>query len=261
MWNIQYNEDGSVVMTTKYSTSRILTYTIDSQIEANNRFTTYKSSTVGGWTGDYKKVYLYIREEVSAETVLRDGLHEGMAGTLCVDRTIGANETKGAAFYTVAGVCYRGEEPAALVLEEAETLEAGRGYVFIAGGEKITTTNAEEATATTGTNDGVIYGSLEGCYVPEGCYVINQNTVKKSNGRSHIQAGRAYIDVAAAQRLTADEAAAQRYRVLGFDGSLTGIGAIVAAGTEAPAYDLAGRRARMDRKGIYVKDGKKVIVK
>lgn len=204
--------------------------------------------------------YVSVVQESSAET-LRSGLSEGKVGTICLNRTIEAADIEGAKFYTVAGACWNGNVPSALVLEETETLEAGYGYIFIAEAEAITTVVGGEATAEVGRNDGVIYGSLEGCDVPEGKYVINENQVKCSNGRSHIGAGRAYIDVQAAGKLSAEQAASPRYRVLGFDGTVTGIAAVGTGVATETIFDLAGRRVRTATKGIYVVNGKKVLVK
>lgn len=223
-----------------------VTITIEANVASNNRFFL-----------DYVSV---VQESAAGET-LRDGLTAGKFGTICVNRTIEVSETEGATFYTVAGAHFNGSNPDYIVLEEAETLEAGRGYIFEATAEAITTTNAEAATATEGTNDGVIYGSLVDCKVPAGYYVVSDNVLRKSNGESTIKAGRAYIDVAAAKSMTDAEAAAPSYRRLGFDGTLTGIAAVGQATDEAAVYDLSGRLVRKAAKGVYVVNGKKVLVK
>ncbi|MCH5181952.1 MAG: hypothetical protein J1F06_04900 [Prevotellaceae bacterium] len=223
-----------------------VTITIEANVASNNRFFL-----------DYVSV---VQESAAGET-LRDGLAAGKFGTICVNRTIEVSETEGATFYTVAGAHFNGSNPDYIVLEEAETLEAGCGYIFEATAEAITTTNAEAATATEGTNDGVIYGSLVDCKVPAGYYVVSDNVLRKSNGESTIKAGRAYIDVAAAKSMTDAEAAAPSYRRLGFDGTLTGIAAVGQATDEAAVYDLSGRLVRKAAKGVYVVNGKKVLVK
>ena len=51
--------------------------------------------------------------------------------------------------------------------------------------------------------------------------------------------------------------------VISFNGNIDGIGAatIDAPAADAPIYDLSGRRVLKATKGLYIKGGKKILVK
>lgn len=70
-----------------------------------------------------------------------------------------------------------------------------------------------------------------------------------------IPGNKAYLDNAAGT--------AVRGYVLSLDGETTGIGGVTAAGaeSEAPLYDLSGRRVVKPTHGVYIRGGKKVYIK
>ena len=125
--------------------------------------------------------------------------------------------------------------------------------------------NAENATTATSYETSASHrvGALTGVYtttnVPEGSYILyadesNPIGFYKSNN-STVAANRAY--------LTADGAAARSITVVYDDDELTGIKSVESGKVQAEGvyYDLSGRRVAQPTKGLYIVNGKKVIIK
>lgn len=125
--------------------------------------------------------------------------------------------------------------------------------------------NAENATTATSyeTSATPRVGALTGVYtttdVPEGSYILyadesNPIGFYKSNN-STVAANRAY--------LTADGAGARSITVVYDDDELTGIKSVESGKVQAEGvyYDLSGRRVAQPTKGLYIVNGKKVIIK
>ena len=81
----------------------------------------------------------------------------------------------------------------------------------------------------------------------------------KADGTTTVAAGKAYLQIP-----TDDAPATARLMVM-FDDETTGIGASLVNSEEGKVnsvvYDLQGRRVAQPTKGLYIVDGKKVIVK
>ncbi len=82
-------------------------------------------------------------------------------------------------------------------------------------------------------------------------------TVTVKDGETTLAAGKCWIEL-----VPASTANAQRLTIV-HEGETTGINAVssAAANEDGEWYDLSGRRVAQPTKGIYVKNGKKVIVK
>lgn len=79
-----------------------------------------------------------------------------------------------------------------------------------------------------------------------------------TDGTQTIAAHKAYIDMSA-QNISAESLASLRFN---FDGTSTSIGNVeVSHPSSAPYYDLSGRRVTQPAQGIYIQNGKKIIVK
>ena len=120
------------------------------------------------------------------------------------------------------------------------------------------TFNGVQVVAATDAKVAGTNANFFGVYAPatvaEGDYFIGNGAVYKSNGDTSIKAFRAYIDV--------DNTVAGEVKLF-IDGITTGISEINGeAQTEQGAiYTLSGQRVNRAQKGIYVIDGKKVVVK
>ena len=111
-----------------------------------------------------------------------------------------------------------------------------------------------QGAAVQGTNANFI-GVFGPTTVAAGDYFIGNGAVYKSTGATNIKAFRAYIDV--------DNTVAGEVKLF-IDGITTGISEIngAAASEEQGAiYTLAGQRVQKAQKGLYIVNGKKVLVK
>ncbi|MCD8265729.1 MAG: hypothetical protein LUC33_01105 [Prevotellaceae bacterium] len=194
---------------------------------------------------------------------------EAEYGTLALPFVPTEDETDGLTFYSTEAY----EKGDILSLEDVTSLEANTPYIV--GGE---TTGTYTFAVTTGvyrsydSTDGITYtvpeaGWLTGTYisteVPTGSYVLQNQT---DNGLAfYIVTDDEPITIGANHcYLTASETAAAPAVIFLFpDGkttAITGVEADVTEGSEA-IYDLSGRKVSQTRKGIYIVNGKKVVIK
>lgn len=236
-------------------------------------------STDTGTTSSYSKVsfeepYLYIGL-CSADGALycdyivveyleagytRD-VTEGNYGTICLAQNA---TVTGADVFEIAGTRLKEGEVSGIVLEAVESLEAGKAYIFQATGAKLSafmTGTAVTAAAT----DGAIVGNLsdESVNVANGNYVISQNKIRKVNGgTATVAKNRAYLNLSGvAEYQEPSETTTKRTVELDVAGSTTAISEINADVNNSVMFDLSGRRVNKMDKGIYIVNGKKVIVR
>lgn len=195
----------------------------------------------------------------------RENLTSDKFGTICLPFT--ATKPENAYIYNVKGVDSK-DAPKTLYIEEAETLEAGKAYIFQSTNNQdivFTKTGGEEVTepikneALTGVFDGTesvpageksyILKNGEWRYVPQN----NNNTVAKY---------RAYLNLNNAEVIS-ETSAAKYTRMQVNGGGTTGINVINAAAENdnTTIYNLNGVKVANPTKGIYIKNGKKLIIK
>ncbi len=138
--------------------------------------------------------------------------------------------------------------------EETGALVAGQPYIFVAtADQQYFTTNATETTASS--YNGLV-GSLEGCSVSEGYYVMYQNEVCKAGSGVTIGTNRAYIDLD-----NVPTSNAVKDVRLSVEGMTDGISAIESESNNTVIYNLAGQRVNRANKGVYIINGKKMVIK
>ena len=152
--------------------------------------------------------------------------------------------------YTAGNDKVKATEVTAITANQPVLINAAAGdYTFISNG----TTNT----------DSPVFGALTGVYaetlVPSGSYILtNESGVvgfrKVDGSTNYVTANHAY--------LTADGAGAS---ILDIDfGSVTGIDSLTPSPSpmgEGSVYNLAGQRVSQPTKGLYIVNGKKVIIK
>lgn len=195
----------------------------------------------------------------------RTNLTFGNYGTICMPYAVAAGKIVGAEFYSIAGKEEKEDGTVTSVYLEKVTgdLVAGQPYIFKATAETltctITSTSGEAKEA--GSHNGLI-GSFEEKKVPEGnnIYVLKNNKLYKRGTQDwKIAAGRAYIDLS--QIVTPSSAPAKGVIKMGVSGDgTTGIGAVTAEHDNV-YYNLQGQRVAAPSRGIYIVNGKKVIIK
>ena len=174
------------------------------------------------------------------------------AGTLCLP--FAATLPTDVKAYTLA---YTSGD-AATATEVETTIEANTPVLLNGSGEATFTGSGNVVASATNTN-GALTGVFEAGYVPAKSYVLQKQgdnvgfyKVSADNTMT-IKPFRAYLTATSEAR---------SLRIIYADNTTTAITATAAtpAGSSV-VYDLQGRRVSQPLKGIYVKDGKKFIVK
>ena len=171
-------------------------------------------------------------------------------GTLCLpyDATV-----TGATLYTFEGVDDI-DAPTVAYFEEAASVEAGKPYFFKATGETLTATYTSGVAQEAGSAKGAV-GTLEDMDVAEGKYLLSNNELVKCGTGCTLAANRVYVDMSEASVYSGGGAVK-----MGVD--LTdGISVVDAQSANATAFDLSGRRVVKPTKGLYIVNGKKVVIK
>ena len=106
---------------------------------------------------------------------------------------------------------------------------------------------------------GFFYGTLKaGGKVPANCLFLNGGDFWYSTGKSNIKAFRGYFEFV--DVLASLETAASKVKMV-FRDETTGIKNVIVETANDDMYDLQGRRIVNPDKGVYIKNGKKVVVK
>lgn len=139
---------------------------------------------------------------------------------------------------------------------EAEAIPANQGVIFTSeSGEAVTMVPAagETAAAITGNQLGHSAGAAKSLTAGEG-YILGNG----SEGTAFYPCKAGSLPINKAYLLGNGENAI----VMNFGNAVTGINTIAApASAKAPIFDLSGRRVVKATKGLYIQNGKKVIVK
>lgn len=106
---------------------------------------------------------------------------------------------------------------------------------------------------------GTFYGTLKaGGKVPANCLFLNGGDFWYSTGQSNIKAFRGYFEFD--DVLASLETAPSKVKMV-FRDETTGIKNVIVETANDDMYDLQGRRIVNPDKGVYIKNGKKVVVK
>ena len=161
---------------------------------------------------------------------------------------------------------YSGNEDGKLLFTSADEIEPNVPYLMKASAaitepmtfNGVTVKAAAESLVAEGDNFNFV-GTYTGTTALEGDYVLTENAFTKAKGGNTIKAYRAYIKTVAD---AAEEEASARELLISIDGVLTAIDAIDGKKISTGAiYNLAGQKVKKAQKGVFIQDGKKVIVK
>lgn len=237
--------------------------------EGDAIFKNYAFSNKG--TGSYGDTYATAMPIVDGYTRT---VTSGNYGTICLPYAVSAGDYDGVEFFSVAGKVTENGEATAIVLNEETELEAGKPYVFSATTDKLIAIYSGEAASAEVDGNGLV-GSFSWTTVNEGMYLLTGNTVKllgEAGGR--IEANRAYFDLGRMSEYT--EAVGVNQRLISLGGNdgdgTTGVDGIEAEGNAlVDVYTIGGVMVRSQvaasgatdglAKGLYIVDGKKVVVK
>lgn len=249
------------------ATSRSFLYS-----DANKVFKFYAISNVTN--SDYSG---YAQMMTFADGHVRTGLNAEDWGTICLPNAVAAGDVAGADFYPVAGKVVTDGKVTAIVLGEAvTTLEAGVPYVFSAKETSLLAAYSGEAVSAPVAANGLT-GTLAAINADKnaedtelsGKYMLVGNTWRLCGKGCSLAANRAYLDMDAVPSLAAGSYA---LTMSVFDDGATGIESVDAT-VSAPVdvYTVSGVRVRASvssaqateglQKGLYIINGKKVLVK
>lgn len=215
-------------------------------------FRAYAVGNIG--TGNYATSYTQAYTFASGYTRT---VTAGAWGTICLPNDVAADDYSGVKFYSIAGKD-KAENPTSITLQEVRELEAGVPYIFQANEDatKLVAAYGKQNVATAGHYNGLT-GSLEGQEVDEGKYLLSGGKIVLCGTRCSIGANRAYIDMSQVPVVGAGVKGVTFF----FNGEV-GVNGLEADNQKnAPVFDLTGRRVNKTQHGLYIVNGKKVIVK
>lgn len=215
-------------------------------------FKNYAVSNIGnsGYATSYTKAYTFAPGYSRAVT-------SGAWGTICLPNDVAADDYAGVKFYSIAGKD-KAENPTSITLQEVRELEAGVPYLFQANEDatKLVAAYGKQNVATAGRYNGLT-GSLEGQEVDEGMYLLSGGKIVLCGTGCSIGANRAYIDMSQVPVVSAGVKGVTFF----FNGEVGVNGLEADSQNNIPVFDLTGRRVNKTQHGLYIVNGKKVIVK
>lgn len=151
-----------------------------------------------------------------------------------------------------------------LNFESASSIEAGVPYMMKSSVEisniKVYGVDVDSKLNDIETTYAVMKGNMAQMNVPEDAFFISNNTwYQATSNTAHMKAFRAYIELTE----FAQNAGARGF-VMDIDGEVTRIDTVSQSGNaqfNGTAYDLQGRRVEKPARGLYIVNGKKVLVK
>jgi len=215
-------------------------------------FKNYAVSNIGGsgYATSYTQAYTFASGYTRTVTA-------GAWGTICLPNDVAADDYSGVKFYSIAGKD-KAENPTSITLQEVRELEAGVPYIFQANEDatKLVAAYGKQSVATAGSYNGLT-GSLEGQEVDEGMYLLSGGKIVLCGTGCSIGANRAYIDMSQVTVVSAGVKGVTFF----FNGEVGVNGLEADSQNNAPVFDLTGRRVSKTQHGLYIVNGKKVIVK
>lgn len=201
--------------------------------------------------------------------LIRENMESGKYGTICLP--FAASKPSNADVYSVVGYSEDNGTPQNVYLRTVEALEAGKAYIF-------KSTNAQDITFTkTGSeanvvspatpSDGLIgYFNAETRYVPQNSYILVSGKWKKVTKENTNQVGlyRGYLTLSENLKVTPAAARSLGYLEMDMYGSeTTGIADVRSKMSDVKGdyYDLQGCKVANPTKGLYIVNGKKVVLK
>ena len=256
------SNDGKSTAITITPTTNTVWIVSESDIAIADRFLCYNSSF-----GSYKSKTNLAYPVDLVKGYTRDGLEERKLGTICLPYDVLSDDWGGATFYNIAGKKTENGNVTSLILEEETgTLKAGRPYIFEATGDAFYCMYLDgvgENSAAKASDYNGLCGSLEGTSVAEDMYLISNNKVVKCGKDCNIAGNRAYIkmgDVPDFQEMQQMSKSTLSLSIGG--GDSTNIEAAAIENTNNTViYNMQGQRVVAPAKGVYIVNGKKMILK
>ena len=166
--------------------------------------------------------------------------------TYCYDKSLDFSGLTDVTAYEVTEVTATSAK-----LNKLEKVYAGQGFIIKGTkGAKITVPFADSCDPT---GDNLLVGVTAPYALPAGNFILVDDKFVKSNGEGQLGANKAY--------LPASEVPSSAKSITFDFGETTGINEVQKAETEGAIYNLSGMRVSKTQKGVYIMNGRKVIVK
>lgn len=197
--------------------------------------------------------YIYIQKTGDAQTTVSVSVGEAGLATYCPEVGVDFSGAQNIAAYKAS---VNGNT---VTLNKVTTVAAGEGVLLRSLKNGATTEDIAIAANAEQNSGNAFTGTLQDINITDGYVLSNENGVtgffKANPEGTLVAAGKAYLNISSA-------AGAHSYRIV-FDDEATSISAAestVAAEDDA-IYTLGGVRVANPAKGVYIKNGKKVIIK
>ena len=189
---------------------------------------------------------IYVKEAAPATSVDIELANEW--NTYCYGgHTLDFTDVSGAEAYAVSEVTATSAK-----LTRIYKIPGGQGFLIKGtAGSKITVPFTTD-DADPGTN--LLVGVTEATSLAADNFILVDGKFVKSNGEGQLGANKAYLP---ASKVPAEA----KSIILDFGSDATGINEIQKAETEGAIYNLSGMRVSKTQKGVYIMNGRKVIVK
>ena len=155
------------------------------------------------------------------------------------------------------------DNPETLYLESVDALTAGKAYVFKSNDDDDITFNktGTEDNLTTPVSGNSLVGVFNSSATVDGSsYLLSNGTWYKGGSSNTVENYRAYLTLIPAKKLTTPPTS--RCVAMSFYGDeTTGIETAQATQSSDAIYTLSGVQVKQPTRGIYVKNGKKYVVK
>ena len=200
-------------------------------------------------------------------TYTRTGLSSGKFGTICLPYAVSAAAVTTAAstvkFYKIASKVMSGSTLTGVNLLQVDDLEAGKAYIYEAQGDGGSFTVALSGNYTTATAGEGMMGNIgDATLVPQDNYVIQGNKLRKvASDDIYVGQYKAYITLEGIGGPSPAPGLDFIFMSL-VDNNTTGITAVNhEQTTNNRCFNLAGQRVANPNNGLYIVNGRKVVIK
>lgn len=271
-----FKSDGTIVDTEsgKYlsydeSVTKLNTTNTKWEITSNNEIRSgerYIGYNTDGYFGSYTMNGYTAAHPVDIQKgVFRTTPKEGSFGTWCLPYDVAVGDRPDATYYNILGKKTEANGKITLYLiEETGTLKAGVPHIVWSAKKDLCVYYLDEVKTLAEfppyqNVNGLIGNYKDGTEIT-GMYIIYENKIRKCGSGCTVNQGYAYINMDDVPEINESKANANRAIELS-SGGTTAIDGINETNTNNLYYNLQGQRVASPRKGLYIVNGKKMIIK
>lgn len=243
-------------------------------ITTNNRIRQKDYERVINYVPEYKyfATYIFSVNNFNAYPVdiikgtSRQNLKPNGYGTICMPYDIVVGDRIGATFYNILGKKKEDTKITLYLEEETGTLKAGVPYIFHNDSENVYMYYLDEVTLSKANKNFISKNGLVGNYydntsIEPGMYIIHDNKIKKCGSDCKINMGYAYINLDSVPEMKEVTTTSKKTIKLTNDYT-TAIDNVKSEEETNPRYyNIRGQQVSSPRKGLYIVNGKKIIIK